>query len=42
MLSSTAAIVGGLFIGTQSSKDGADQVSKIGTWCGSLVLELSP
>jgi len=40
MLSSTAAIVGGLFIGTQSSKDGADQVSKIGTWSGSLVLEL--
>jgi len=40
MLSSAAAIVGGLFIGTQSSKEGADQVSKIGTWSGSLVLEL--
>ncbi len=40
MLSSAAAIVGGLFIGTQSSKEGADSVSKIGTWCGSLVLEL--
>ena len=40
MLSSAAAIVGGLFIGTQSSKEGADHVSKIGTWCGSLVLEL--
>ncbi len=40
MLSSAAAIVGGLYIGTQSSKDGADNVSKIGTWCGSLVLEL--
>lgn len=40
MLSSAAAIVGGLFIGTQSSKGGADQVSKVGTWCGSLVLEL--
>jgi hypothetical protein len=40
MLSSAAAIVGGLFIGTQSSKEGADEVSKIGTWCGSLVLEL--
>jgi hypothetical protein len=40
MLSSAAAIVGGLYIGTQSSKDGADQVSKIGTWSGSLVLEL--
>ena len=42
MLSSAAAIVGGLYIGTQSSKDsdGADQVSKIGTWSGALVLEL--
>lgn len=41
MLSSAAAIVGGLFIGTQSPKNvGADVVSKIGTWCGSLVLEL--
>jgi hypothetical protein len=41
MLSSAAAIVGGLFIGTQSAKNvGADVVSKIGTWCGSLVLEL--
>lgn len=40
MLSSAAAIVGGLFIGTQSPKEGSDVVSKIGTWCGSLVLEL--
>src|SRR5271167_2638088 len=40
MLSSAAAIVGGIFIGTQSSKEGADPASKIGTWCGSLVLEL--
>ena len=42
MLSSAAAIVGGLYIGTQSSKegDGADQASKIGTWSGALVLEL--
>src|SRR5271169_2337237 len=40
MLSSAAAIIGGLFIGTQSSKEGADPASKIGTWCGSLVLEL--
>lgn len=40
MLSSAAAIVGGLFIGTQSSKEGADESSKIGTWSGSLVLEL--
>jgi hypothetical protein len=40
MLSSAAAVVGGLFIGTQSSKEGADSASKIGTWSGSLVLEL--
>jgi hypothetical protein len=40
MLSSAAAIVGGIFIGTQASKEGADVTSKIGTWCGSLVLEL--
>src|SRR5271169_2935465 len=40
MLSSGAAIVGGLFIGAQSSGAGADPSSKIGTWSGSLVLEL--
>jgi hypothetical protein len=40
MLSSAAAIVGGLFIGTQSSKEGADPSSQIGTWSGSLVIEL--
>jgi hypothetical protein len=40
MLSSAAAIVGGIFIGTESSTEGADQASKIGTWSGSLVLEL--
>src|SRR5260370_25845745 len=40
MLSSAAAIVGGLFIGSQSSDAGADSSSKIGTWSGSLVLEL--
>jgi hypothetical protein len=40
MLSSAAAIVGGLFIGTQQSGEGADPTSKIGTWSGSLVLEL--
>ena len=39
MLSSAAAIVGGLFIGTESSGAGADP-SKVGTWSGSLVLEL--
>jgi hypothetical protein len=40
MLSSAAAIVGGLFIGSQSSKSGADGASQIGTWSGSLVMEL--
>ena len=40
MLSSAAAIVGGLFIGTQSSKEGADPPSQVGTWSGSLVIEL--
>jgi hypothetical protein len=40
MLASAAAIVGGLFIGTQSSNAGADHSSQIGTWSGSLVLEL--
>jgi hypothetical protein len=40
MLASIAAIVGGLFIGTQSTDVGADSSSKIGTWSGSLVLEL--
>jgi len=40
MLSSAAAVVGGLFIGTQPSGGGADHASKTGVWCGSLVLEL--
>jgi hypothetical protein len=40
MLSSAAAIVGGLFIGTQSTDAGANESSKIGTWSGSLVIEL--
>jgi hypothetical protein len=40
MLSSAAAIVAGLFIGTQSDDAGADHSSRIGTWSGSLVLEL--
>ncbi len=40
MLSSAAAIVGGLYIGTQSSDTGSDDSSKIGTWSGSLVMEL--
>jgi len=40
MLASAAAIVAGLFIGTQSSDSGADHASKIGIWSGALVLEL--
>ena len=40
MLSSAAAIVGGLFVGTQSSGAGADGSSRVGTWSGSLVIEL--
>ena len=40
MLASAAAIVGGLFIGTQSRDGGADPSSRVGTWSGSLVLEL--
>ncbi|MEO8346001.1 MAG: hypothetical protein ABI607_09920, partial [Betaproteobacteria bacterium] len=40
MLSSAAAIVAGLFIGTQSDGAGADHASRVGTWSGSLVLEL--
>ena len=40
MLASASAIVGGLYIGTQSSDAGADRSSKIGTWSGALVLEL--
>lgn len=40
MLSSAAAIVGGLFIGSESSGEGADTASQVGTWSGSLVLEL--
>jgi hypothetical protein len=40
MLASAAAIIGGLYIGTESSGAGADASSKIGVWSGSLVLEL--
>jgi len=32
--------VAGLYIGTQSTDAGADHASRIGTWSGSLVLEL--
>ena len=37
MLASGAAIVGGLFIGTQSAGDNS---AKVGVWSGALVLEL--
>ena len=40
MLSSASAIVGGIFIGSQSAEGGADTASQVGTWSGSLVLEL--
>ena len=40
MLSSAAAIVAGLYIGTQSTGAGADNASRVGTWSGALVLEL--
>jgi hypothetical protein len=40
MLSSAAALVGGLFIGTQAIGAGADASSKIGIWSGALVMEL--
>lgn len=40
MLTSAAAVVGGLFIGTQSDGKGADRASRTGVWSGMLVLEL--
>jgi hypothetical protein len=40
MLASAAAIVGGLFIATQSSGLGADLASRCGVWSGALVIEL--
>jgi len=40
MLSSAAAIVAGLFVGTQSVGAGADNSSKTGVWSGALILEL--
>jgi hypothetical protein len=40
LLSTGAAIIGGLFVGTQSTDEGANSVSRIGVWSGSLVLEL--
>jgi len=40
MLSSAAAIIGGLYVGSESSGAGADSSSKTGAWSGALVLEL--
>jgi hypothetical protein len=40
MLASASAIVGGLFIGTQSEGKGADPASRNGAWSGALVMEL--
>jgi len=40
MLSSAAAVVAGLFIGTQSASGGATASSRTGVWSGALVLEL--
>lgn len=40
MLASASAVVGGLFIGSQSEGKGADASSRNGTWSGALVLEL--
>jgi len=40
MLSSAAAIVGGLFVATESEGRGADDSSRTGVWSGALVLEL--
>jgi hypothetical protein len=40
MLSSAVAIVGGLYVATQSTGAGADTASQVGTWSGGLVLEL--
>ncbi len=40
MLSSVAAIVAGLFISAQSTIAGSDHASRVGTWSGTLILEL--
>ncbi|MEO5913800.1 MAG: hypothetical protein ABIS50_06180 [Luteolibacter sp.] len=40
MLSSAAAVVAGLFVGSQSVGGGGDYSSKTGIWSGSLVMEL--
>jgi hypothetical protein len=40
MLSSAAAIIGGLYVGSESSGPGADSTSKTGVWSGALILEM--
>jgi hypothetical protein len=40
MLSSAAAIIGGIFVGSESTGEGADHSSRVGIWSGSLVIEL--
>lgn len=40
MLASASAVIGGLFIGSQSDGKGADTASRSGVWSGSLVMEL--
>lgn len=40
MLSSASAVVGGLFVATESEGRGADHASRTGVWSGALVLEL--
>ncbi len=40
MLASAAAVVGGLFIGSGSDGQGADDSSRTGVWCWGLVIEL--
>jgi hypothetical protein len=40
MLASASAVIGGLFIGSQSDGRGADIASHTGVWSGSLVMEL--
>ena len=40
MLSSATALVGGLFVASESKVEGSDDASRTGTWSGALVLEL--
>lgn len=40
MVASASAVVGGLFVGSQSDGKGADVASRSGLWSGSLIMEL--